>query len=151
MLPINFIVVLLSALIPLPMGFIWYHPKIFGNIWMRETGVVPDENAVKRMPKVLLLVLICGILISFLLQFFVVHQFHFYSMLANDPQLKVNGSEINALYTEIMIKHGSNFHTFKHGVFHGSVTGLLFVLPIITVNALFEQRSWKYIAIHAGY
>jgi hypothetical protein len=24
-------------------------------------------------------------------------------------------------------------------------------LPVITVSALFEQRSWKYIAIHAGY
>jgi len=151
MLPINFTVVLLSALIPLLMGFIWYHPKVFGNIWMRESGIIPNEDAKKRMPKVLLLVLLCSIVASFVLQFFVVHQFHFYSMLANDPQLEVNGSEINTFYAEVMNKYGSNFRTFKHGAFHGSFTGMMFVLPVITVSALFEQRSWRYIAIHAGY
>jgi hypothetical protein len=151
MLPINFPIVLLSALIPLLMGFIWYHPKVFGNIWMRESGVMPNENAKKRMPKVLLLVLLCGIVVSFVLQFFVVHQFHFYSMLSNDPQLEVNGSDINAFYTEVMNKYGSNFRTFKHGAFHGSFAGMMFALPVIAVSGLFEQRSWKYIAIHAGY
>lgn len=151
MISINFAVVLLSAIIPLLIGFIWYHPKAFGNIWMRETGIVPDENAKKRMPKILLLVFVCSISAAFILQFFVVHQFHFYSMLANDPQLEVNGSEVNAFYTEVINKYGSNFRTFKHGAFHGSFTGLMFVLPVISVNALFEQRSWKYIAIHSGY
>jgi hypothetical protein len=151
MLPINFPIVLLSALIPLLMGFIWYHPKVFGNIWMRESGVFPDEDAVKRMPKILLLLLICSIVASFILQFFVVHQFHFYSMLASDQQLEVSGSEINTMFTEIIQKYGTNFRTFKHGAFHGSFTGIMFVLPLITVNALFERRSWKYILIHGGY
>lgn len=151
MLPINFPIVLLSALIPLLMGFIWYHPKVFGNIWMLEAGVFPDKDAKKRMPKVLILVLICSILSSFVLQFFVVHQFHFYSMLENDPQLKISGSEINRFYVDVMDKYGNNFRTFKHGAFHGILTGLFFILPLITINALFERRSWKYIFIHAGY
>ena len=47
MLPINFPVVLLSALIPLLMGFIWYHPKVFGNIWMRESGIIPNEARIR--------------------------------------------------------------------------------------------------------
>ena len=72
-------------------------------------------------------------------------------MLANDPQLEVNGSEINTFYMEVMNKYGSNFRTFKHGAFHGSFTGMMFVLPVITISALFEQRSWRYIVLHAGY
>jgi hypothetical protein len=31
------------------------------------------------------------------------------------------------------------------------MTGLFLVLPIIAINSLFEQKSWKYILITAGY
>jgi hypothetical protein len=151
MLPINFPVVLLSALIPLLMGLIWYHPKVFGNLWMRESGVIPDEDAKKRMPRIMALLFLCSIAITFVLQFIVVHQFHFYSMLENDPQLQIPGSELHKFYTETMAKYGMNFRTFKHGAFHGSFTGIFVALPIISFSALFEKRSWKYIAIHTGY
>ena len=36
---INFLALLLAAISTLAVGFIWYHPKVFGTIWMKESGV----------------------------------------------------------------------------------------------------------------
>ena len=36
---INFLALLLAALSTLVVGFIWYNPKVFGNIWMKEAGL----------------------------------------------------------------------------------------------------------------
>ena len=47
--------------------------------------------------------------------------------------------------------HGNDFRTFKHGAFHGTIGALFLALPILGINALFERRSFKYIAIHTGY
>lgn len=41
---LNWILVLSTALIPLVMGFIWYNPKVFGNIWMKEIGLKMEEG-----------------------------------------------------------------------------------------------------------
>ena len=48
---------------------------------MKETGVNPGPDDEKRMPRVMLLLAFCSLVIAFILQFIVVHQFHFYSML----------------------------------------------------------------------
>ena len=50
-----------------------------------------------------------------------------------------------------MENYGDNFRTFGHGAFHGTVAGILFALPVLGTNALFERKSFKYIAVNAGY
>lgn len=50
-----------------------------------------------------------------------------------------------------MADYGDAFRYFKHGALHGLMTGIFFALPITAINALFEQKSWKYILINAGY
>ena len=32
----NFLAILVAAISVLAIGTIWYNPKVFGNIWMRE-------------------------------------------------------------------------------------------------------------------
>ena len=32
----NFLAILVAAIAPLVLGFLWYNPKLFGNVWMRE-------------------------------------------------------------------------------------------------------------------
>jgi hypothetical protein len=45
MLPeINYIAVLLATLSSMVVGSIWYTPKVFGNRWMRLSGVTPSGN-----------------------------------------------------------------------------------------------------------
>jgi len=151
MLEINFPAVLLSALIPLLVGFVYYNPKVFGTIWMKSAGVEPDAAKKANMGKILLTMILVSIPLAFVMQFIVVHQFHFYSMLANDPSLEVAGSPLNTFYMETMAKYGAEFRTFKHGAFHGSFSGLVIAMPIITINSLFENKNWKYILVHTGY
>ena len=46
---------------------------------------------------------------------------------------------------------GGNFMTFKHGALHGGLVGVLIAFPVLGTNAIFEQKSAKYILINAGY
>jgi len=39
----NFIVILLTALVPMFTGFIYYHPKVLGNAWMRACNLTEDQ------------------------------------------------------------------------------------------------------------
>ena len=48
MLEINFPAVLLSALIPLLVGVIYYHPKVFGTLWMKAAGVSPEAQKMRK-------------------------------------------------------------------------------------------------------
>jgi hypothetical protein len=151
MLEINFPAVLLSALVPLLVGFIYYHPKVLGTIWMKTAGITPDSNKKENMMKLLIIMILVSIPLAFFMQFLVIHQFHFYSMLANDKSLEIAGSPLNTFFTETMAKYGSEFRTFKHGAFHGSFSGIVLAMPIITISSLFENKNWKYVLIHTGY
>lgn len=35
----NFVAIIVAALVPMIIGFIWYHPKVFGNTWMQVAGM----------------------------------------------------------------------------------------------------------------
>ena len=35
----NWLAIIVSALVPLIIGAIWYHPKVFGSAWMHATGI----------------------------------------------------------------------------------------------------------------
>jgi hypothetical protein len=50
-----------------------------------------------------------------------------------------------------MDNFGTDFRTFKHGMLHGAIAGLFFMLPILATNAMFERKGFKYIAVNAGY
>lgn len=40
---INWISVFVGALVPMLMGFIWYHPKFFGTAWMHSLGFREED------------------------------------------------------------------------------------------------------------
>ena len=39
----NFLAILVAAISSLVVGSIWYNPKVFGTIWMREAGLIQEE------------------------------------------------------------------------------------------------------------
>lgn len=151
MIEINFPVVLLSALIPLVTGSLWFNPKTFGNVWMKEVGLTTEDAKKANMLKTFGFTILFSIMLAFVLQFLVIHQFHFFSMMAGETDIEQVGSASNLFYTETMAKYGNTFRTFKHGALHGFMSGILLSLPIIGTNALFEMKSWKYIFLNVGY
>ncbi len=142
---INFIALLLSALSTLVVGFIWYHPKVFGTIWMNEAGITEEQMKGSNMILIFGMSILYAFLISFILQFLVIHQSGAMGMIGGDPTKALPS------FQAFMADYGTAFRTFKHGALHGFMTGLFFALPVIGVGALYERRSWKYVLIAGGY
>jgi hypothetical protein len=141
----NFIAIIVAALVPLIVGFIWYNPKVFGNAWMQASGITEEQIKGGNMAKIFGLALVFAFLLAFMLPTLVNHQMGAVSLTGGDIE--------NALpsFQAFMDDYGDAFRTFKHGVFHGVLTGIFIALPILGTNALFERKSAKYILINSGY
>lgn len=141
--PFNFYAVIAATFVTLVVGFIWYSPQVFGTIWMKETGMTEEKAKQSNMLKVFGLTIVYSFMLSFIMPSLVIHQMGVLGTFGG------NMKDVN--YIEFMKLHGDLFRTFKHGALHGFVSGLFIALPITAINGLFEQKSWKYILINAGY
>ena len=126
---INWIALVVAAILPLVTGFIWYHPKVLGTAWMKETGMTEEKAKTMNPGKTYGL----AVIMAFLLALFIW------------PMVFLGGAPPDDL-------HGTEaFLTFKHGALHGSMLALFVVLPVFAINSLFEMKSFKYVAINVGY
>jgi Protein of unknown function (DUF1761) len=150
---LNWKAILAAAFVNFIVGFLWYNPKTFGNVWMKECGLTEESIKGANMMKVFGFSFLFAIMLSIALNPMVIHQMHLYSICMN--QIEGTDQTAKALaeadINSFMGKYGQEFRTFKHGAFHGLIFGVFLVLPLIGTNALFERKSWKYIFINAGY
>ena len=140
-----------AALIPMVMGFIWYNPKVLGTVWMQAADMTEEKMKGANMPLIFGLSYVLSFFLAVALNYVVIHQNHLFSILLEEPGFGEAGSEVQNYFDAFMAKYGGNFRTFIHGAFHGVIEGLLFVLPILGTNALFERKGFKYIAVNVGY
>lgn len=147
----DILILLATALIPLVLGAIWYNKRVFGTAWKTTAGMTEERlrkgNVFVRYGLAFLL----SFFVAAILQAIVIHQAHLFSILINEPGFNDPGSEVHRYFTDFMTKYGSNFRTFKHGAFHGTLAGFLLAMPIVGFISLFERRGFKYFAIHAGF
>ena len=127
-LPFNWMAMVAAALIPLATGFLWYGP-LFGKAWMQETGMTEEKAKQMNPAKTYGLTVL----------------FTFILTMAIYPEVFTGGMPPDELHNT------EPFLTFKHGALHGAFMGILIVMPAFAVNALFEQKSFKYVAINVGY
>lgn len=144
---INFTPILVATFVSLVVGFIWYNPKVFGTIWMNETGMTEEKAQKGNMLKIFGLTIVYSFLIAFLLSPMVIHQFGAMGMIGGDPS-KIDPS---STYFAFMKQYENAFRTYQHGALHGCMVGVLFVMPITAINSLFEQKSWKYMLVTGGF
>ena len=124
---INWLALIAAAILPLVTGFLWYGP-LFGKAWMKESGMTEEKAKSMNPAKTYGL----AVLMAFLIAFFIW------------PLVFTGGAPD--------MPHGVEpYLTFKHGALHGSMLGIFVALPVFATNALFEQKSFKYVAINAGY
>jgi hypothetical protein len=147
----NLGILALAALVPLLIGFIWYNPIFLGKPWMRAAEVSEERLKTGRMFVIFLLTYVLSFMIAAIMQSIVIHQTHMMSMLLNEPGFGDSKSEIGMLYDNFLKKFGHNFRTFRHGALHGTLAGIFLAMPILAINAMFERKKFKYIAINAGY
>ncbi|MGJ8591471.1 MAG: DUF1761 domain-containing protein [Aquaticitalea sp.] len=143
---INFLAMAVAALTTLVVGFIWYHPKVFGTVWMNAAGLSEDELKKGNMLKIFGLTTLLSLMMTIVVMSLTVHQTGAYGMIGG--QLT---DEILPSFQVFMDDYGTKFRTFKHGALHGLIAGLFFAFPIIAINGLFEHKSAKYIFVNAGY
>ncbi|WP_196849845.1 DUF1761 domain-containing protein [Flavobacterium sp. CG_9.10] len=141
----NFIALLVAAFSTLVVGFIWYNPKVFGTIWMKESGMTEEKMKGGNMLMIFGASFLYAFLISVILQYLTIHQTGALGMVGGDASIA------KPSYVAFMADYGMAFRTFKHGVLHGFMAGLFLALPIIGTNALFERKSFKYTLVNGGF
>ena len=125
---INWLAIAVATILPMVVGFIWYNPKVFGTAWMKESGMTEEKAKQMNPAKTYGLALVMAFLIAFFIW----------------PQVFLGGAPDDP--------HGVEpYMTFKHGALHGSMVGLFVALPVLATNSLFEQKSFRYVLINAGY
>lgn len=144
---INFAALFLAAIVTLVTGFIWYNPKVFGTIWMRENNLTQEELRKGNMLKIFGLTYIFSLMITMTLMSLTIHQSGAIGMVGGPPLME----SAKPSFAAFMADYGMAYRTFKHGALHGFMSGLFFAFPIIGINGLFERKSWKYIFVHSGY
>lgn len=146
----NFLTYALAALVPLVMGFIWYGP-LFGNAWMKQMGFTKESLEGANMAVIFILSYIFSFMVAFFLLPMVVHQMGVYATLAGEPGFAESTGKAYTYFQDFMGTYGDLHRTFKHGALHGALVGIFIVLPILAIQAMFERKTAKYIAINAGY
>jgi len=144
---INFVALFIAAIVTLVTGFIWYSPKVFGTIWMKENNFTQEELRKGNMLKIFGLTYIFSLMITMTLMSLTIHQSGAVGMVGGPPLI----DSAKPSFTAFMADYGMAYRTFKHGALHGFMSGLFFAFPLIGINGLFERKSWKYIFIHSGY
>lgn len=144
---INFVALLLAAVVTLVTGFIWYNPKVFGTIWMRENNLTQEDLRKGNMIKIFGFTYLFSLMITVTLMSLTIHQSGAVGMVGGPPML----ADAKPSFAAFRADYGMAYRTFKHGALHGFLSGLFFAFPIIGINGLFERKSWKYIFVHSGY
>ncbi len=148
---INFLVLAGAALIPLFIGFIWYNEKVFGKSWAVQAGMTKEKMEGGNMALIFGLSYVFSFFLAVGLFSLCVHQYGVFQLFVTDPTFETAGSEVATFFNDFMTKYGDKHRSFGHGAAHGVFATLLFVLPILGINALFERKGWKYILINLGY
>jgi Protein of unknown function (DUF1761) len=112
---------LLAALLALGVGYIWYHPKLFGKQWMRMNHITPEsvEKGKKRMPFIMLLAFCANALVAWALHSLVI---------------LFGIHDLVGMFVSLVL-----------------FVWLGFCAPLLLGTFLWEQKPFKLFAINAGY
>ena len=72
---VNFLVLLIAAVVPMIVGFIWYNPKTLGTAWMKAAEVSEDKMKGANMALIFGLSFVFAYLLAMAEQFMVIHQY----------------------------------------------------------------------------
>lgn len=145
----NFLYLALAALVPMVIGFVWYGP-LFGKAWMKQMGFTEESLKEGNMLLILILSYVFSFMIAFFLQFITIHQTGAYATMIESGAFELSGEALEH-FKEYYKAYGENFRSFKHGALHGAMGGIFLILPILATQAMFERKTFKYVAINASY
>lgn len=151
---VNWLVQIFAALIPLLIGFVWYNPKTFGNAWMKGADVTEEKMKGANMPVIFGLTFVFSLLLSLCYKSFADHWVAFQTFFRPVAEHGMGVDASTPFGTELkglIDAYGVRYTSWRHGAVHGLIMSIMFILPVIAVNALFERRGFKYIMINWGF
>ena len=71
MTTVTFLPILAAGVVSVLIGWIWYHPKVFGGAWMRMLNMTPEmvERGRRRMPLKAFIGLLAAMLIAWVMNY----------------------------------------------------------------------------------
>ncbi len=71
MMSLEFILVLAAGIAATLLGWLWYHPVVFGGMWMRMNSFTPEmvERGKKRMPLMAIVGLIAAMIVAWVMNY----------------------------------------------------------------------------------
>ena len=73
----------------------------------------------------------------------------FYELFFTD--IMQGNQESQKIVDDFLARFGQKHRHFGHGVFHGIINAFVFALPFISISAVLDQKSKKYIIHHFSY
>ncbi len=149
----NWIAILVAALVPMAVGFVWYHKKVMGDAWMRETGLTEEKINGANMPMIYGLSLLFAIMLAMATPILCIHQMGVESALLNAVQDPARADAAKMIVDKFKAggEYANEFRTFKHGALHGILSGIFLIFPIIATNGFFERKSFKLTMMNTAY
>lgn len=148
MLQYNFFILPIAALIPLIIGFIWYHPNVFGKQMTTADG---NTSITHLSISKIAIIYLFSLLMCYLLMFMTVHQSAVFQLFFMDPALDDPDSAYNTFIKEFMSTYGDRHRSFGHGIIHGTEIGFLFSLGFLGITFIYKGIPVKKAWIHVGY
>lgn len=123
----NWMAVVAAALVPMIIGFVYYHPKAMGGLWMRANGFTLESIGTGPKPVMFIIALGLSVLLALFMH--------------ND----VTGPG------QDKAPDGHSYATFGHGAVHGIILSLMVLLPVLGTMSIFEKRGWNWVFVNLGY
>ena len=147
----NFYLLFLTALIPILLAYIWYHPSVFGTKLATATGQATNQigvgNNLKRLPFLYLF----GLLLSYIVLLLAVHQIGPFLLFFGERAMEDPSYEAHAFLKDFVVQFGDRHRTFGHGMLHGTEIGLFTSLALVGATAMIEGFSMQKAWIHVGF
>ncbi len=127
---INYLAVLVAALVPMVMGALYYGP-IFGKTWLDSLGYTEEDFKGRNEAVIYGLALAMAFLLSMSIKF-------------TNELVHKDVNDAGELYF-------GSFHTFGHGALHGAMLCLTIIAPVIISLGLFQKNTGKNILLNVVY
>lgn len=124
----QYLPIIVAGLIPMALGFVWYHKAVFGQPWMDSLGFTEEDLAGGNMGLTMGLAALFSMILSLAVKatFFGVH---------GGEEALVAAGDLN----------------FGHGAMHGFLIAVMIGIPVLVTNGLFEKKTAKNLLINSAY
>lgn len=124
---INYIAIIVAALVPNVLGAIYYGP-LLGSQWLSSLNFTSEDLKGRNEPLIYGSALVLSFIVSFFLKFII----------------ELTHKEVNQNGEMIF----GSFHTFGHGAVHGAGLAFGLVIPVIICLGLFQKTKASNILIN---